>query len=572
MGGLDHAWRRCGSYDRPLPREDAMAARLPLRYLAREHGFAIAGGVLVLVGMLVVFAALQFRADSSWVEHTHRVIREIDAIKGAQDRSGIRIRNYLLAGDRLELAEWSMLEAENAQRIVRLADLVADNASQRQRVDLLRHTQVRRRAAIDRALADPSRQDAGVVSTLGGLRKTSDGLFEAMIGAEERLLAQRAQRSERTLMLLLAAAVLALPLSLLMLRYGNRLLANENRVRARAEAELGASVEKLQRLSVELEALTAFAGLLQGATSMDELFVVTSRIFPQLLPGCAGQVFLIKSSRDHADVAATWGSPLLASDSHPAPGSCWAVRRQRPHLVADVATGLPCGHVLVAPGEHGATACLPLGGQGEAYGWLTLTAPQALDEDQVKLAGNACEQLSLALGNARLRDALRHQSIRDPLTGLYNRRYLEEGMARELARCMRRKLPLALMMLDLDNFKAFNDTHGHAGGDAVLAMFGKVLEAACRAEDIPCRFGGEEFSLVLPEATAEVAMAHAERIRSALATQVVRHMGHELGQVTVSIGIAAAPVGGRTVAELIHAADAALYRAKKNGRDRAELA
>lgn len=546
--------------------------RLPLRNLVVKHGFGIAGGVLVLVGALVVFAALQFGSDNRWVEHTHRVIRELDLIKGVQDRSGIRIRNYLLAGDRVELTEWMMLEAENTQRTERLAEQVADNPPQHLRVQSLRRAQLRRRAAIDRALADPTRQDAGVVSTLGQMRAITDGIFAEMIGEEERLLAARGKRSDRMLDLLLAAALLALPLSLLVLRHGNALLANENRVRARAEAELGASVGKLQRISTELEALTAFAGLLQGATSMDELFVITARIFPKLLPGIAGEVFLIKASRDHAEIVAAWGTPVLASAALPAPGSCWAVRRQRPHIVADAATGLLCGHVLSGPDARGATACMPLGGQGESYGWLTLCATRALDEDQVKLAANACEQLSLALGNARLRDTLRHQSIRDPLTGLYNRRYLEEGMSRELARCARRKLPLALIMLDLDHFKSFNDTHGHDGGDAVLAMFGKVLEHACRREDIPCRFGGEEFSLVLPEATEEVALAHAEQIRSALAAQVVRHLGRELGSVTVSIGIATAPANGRTVAELVHAADAALYRAKKNGRNRAELA
>lgn len=549
-----------------------MEGRTPLRNLIRTHGFAIAGGVLVLVGALVVFAALQFKDDNRWVEHTHRVIREIDAIGSVQDRSSIRVRNFLISSDPVELNEWVVLEAENTRRTIALAALVIDNPAQELRAESLRRALEHRRVAISQALEDPARQDAKLLSAFRRLRESSDRVIADMIGAEERLLAVRAQRSERTLDLLLVAALLAVPLSLLMFGYGNALLAEENRVRARTEGELLATVVKLKRLSTELEALTAFAGLLQGARSMEELFSVTAKTLPQMLPGVGGQLFLIKASRDYAELAATWGTQVLENDPHPKPDSCWAVRRQRPHLVADATTGLLCNHVLTGPDTRGASACLSLGGQGESYGWLAFSALHALDEDQIKLASNVSEQLSLALGNLRLRDALRHQSIRDPLTDLYNRRYLEEGTVRELARCSRRKLPLAMMMLDLDRFKEFNDTHGHAGGDAVLAIFGKVLASVCRIEDIPCRFGGEEFALVLPEATAEVALVRAGQIRGALASQVIMHMGHQLEPVTVSIGIAAAPDNGRTVDELVQAADSALYRAKKAGRDRAELA
>src|SRR5690606_31677351 len=143
-----------------------------------------------------------------------------------------------------------------------------------------------------------------------------------------------------------------------------------------------------------------------------------------------------------------------------------------------------------------------------------------------------------------LRERLRLQSIRDPLTGLFSRRYLEESAARELARCERRDCPLSLLMLDIDHFKAFNDLHGHAGGDALLARFGKLLAEHSRGEDIACRYGGEEFTLILPEAPAEAALQRAEAIRAAVGGMRVRHMDRELPKVTVSIGVATFPADG----------------------------
>jgi diguanylate cyclase (GGDEF)-like protein len=188
------------------------------------------------------------------------------------------------------------------------------------------------------------------------------------------------------------------------------------------------------------------------------------------------------------------------------------------------------------------------------------------------LAQQAVEQFSLALANLRLKDVLRQQSIRDPLTGLFNRRYLEESLAREVARCQRRSLPLAVMMLDLDHFKAFNDRHGHGGGDALLAAFARVVQANCRAEDIPCRFGGEEFTLILPEADDALAAQRAGALLRDTANLVVDFQGEHLTRVTASIGIAAMPRHGSNASALIGAADAALYQAKAGGRNRAVVA
>jgi diguanylate cyclase (GGDEF)-like protein/PAS domain S-box-containing protein len=169
-------------------------------------------------------------------------------------------------------------------------------------------------------------------------------------------------------------------------------------------------------------------------------------------------------------------------------------------------------------------------------------------------------------------EALRDQSIRDPLTGLYNRRYMEEMLERETLRAVRADQGLGVLMLDLDHFKSFNDTYGHDAGDTILREAAAFLLKSVRAEDIVCRFGGEEFIVILPVADLKVTEARADRIRSKLRELPVLHQGQSLGMVTVSIGVAELPQHGTSRKELIEAADAALYRAKREGRDRVVVA
>jgi diguanylate cyclase (GGDEF)-like protein len=176
------------------------------------------------------------------------------------------------------------------------------------------------------------------------------------------------------------------------------------------------------------------------------------------------------------------------------------------------------------------------------------------------------------VANIRLRDALRAQSTKDPLTGLYNRRCLEEMLGREIRRAVRSEQHLGILMLDLDHFKKFNDTYGHEAGDAVLRETASFLIRSIRAEDFVCRYGGEEFVVVLPTADLRAAQARAERIRVKLRDLVVMHQSRSLGLITASFGVAALPDHGTREKDLLQAADAALYRARREGRDRVVLA
>jgi diguanylate cyclase (GGDEF)-like protein len=172
----------------------------------------------------------------------------------------------------------------------------------------------------------------------------------------------------------------------------------------------------------------------------------------------------------------------------------------------------------------------------------------------------------------KLQEALRQQSTRDGLTGLFNRRYLEESLEREIHSAARADQPVGVIMFDLDHFKRFNDDFGHEAGDCVLRELAAFLAKTVRAGDIPCRFGGEEFVLILPGATLEGAQTRAERLRTEVKKLSVVYQGKSLGTITISVGVSGAPFHGSSVKELIAAADGALYTAKKNGRDRVVLA
>ena len=178
------------------------------------------------------------------------------------------------------------------------------------------------------------------------------------------------------------------------------------------------------------------------------------------------------------------------------------------------------------------------------------------------------DHISLALANIRLRETLRHQVVHDVLTGLFNRRYLEETLEREIHRVRRKGASLGIIMLDLDRFKHFNDTFGHDAGDNLLRSLGKTLASCVRREDVACRYGGEEFILILPEASLEIVRQRAEEIRREFPKVPVLHRGQVMESVTVSLGVAMFPTHGATGQDVLRAADDAMYRAKAQGRNR----
>ena len=196
----------------------------------------------------------------------------------------------------------------------------------------------------------------------------------------------------------------------------------------------------------------------------------------------------------------------------------------------------------------------------------------SLTESKQQIAIAMADSIGLALANLKLRIFLREQSIRDPLTGLFNRRYLEETLEREFHRALRLQRPVGVIMLDLDHFKRFNDTYGHEAGDILLRKLGSFLKQHLRGGDITCRYGGEEFALVLPEVSLENVRLRAEELREGIKHLNVEYNDKVLATLSMSLGIAMFPEHGATSQSVLNAADGALYEAKRKSRDRIVVA
>jgi len=345
----------------------------------------------------------------------------------------------------------------------------------------------------------------------------------------------------------------------------------------RANEELKRHADELEQHGREMALLAQMGELLESCESLDEAYTVIARIAEPLFAGDAGAVYALASSGSVVEAVAAWGSPPPTRSVFSAT-DCWALRRGRLHVVHDRDSELRCPHVEepIAAG----LLCEPLVAQTETLGLLhvqvrrraTGKARAALFADRERLVETLGRQLALALGNIRLRATLREQSARDPLTGLFNRRYMEESLDRELRRATREGYGLGLLLADLDNFKQLNDAFGHAAGDAVLRRIGRFLGAAVRGEDIACRFGGEEFVVILPKASLDDTYRRAEALREGIKTKPLDESTGLYPTATMSVGVAAYPEHGASAAQLILAADSAMYLAKGQGRDRVVVA
>jgi diguanylate cyclase (GGDEF)-like protein/PAS domain S-box-containing protein len=337
--------------------------------------------------------------------------------------------------------------------------------------------------------------------------------------------------------------------------------------RRRLDEQNEKMVQELIERSRRATMLAKMGELLQSCVSNDEVFAAALGFGPKIFPTSRGAVALLNPERNLAEVVGSWQDCLLASNEFES-NSCWALRTGHPHLVVAGDTTAPCGHAASVKNTY---LCIPILAQGEALGILHFQSTDEipiLADAELSLKTTFAGQVGLSVANIRLREALRTQSIKDPLTGLYNRRYLTEMLDREIRRAVRSEQRLGVLMIDLDHFKKFNDTYGHDAGDSVLRETALFLTKSIRIEDMVCRYGGEEFVIILPTADLNASHGRAERIRSKIRELTVLHQGQSLGMITISVGVSALPMHGTDPKRLLEAADAALYRAKREGRDR----
>lgn len=344
--------------------------------------------------------------------------------------------------------------------------------------------------------------------------------------------------------------------------------------------KLSATCRELERQTGEMQLLSEMTDLLQSCLTVEEASRIVVRFGQLGFPTCSGGIYLFGRTRNQLEPSGLWGEPK-SEDAGFAPNDCWAHRRGLPHVMDGLNHGPRCSHIDSR--FTGWALCVPMAALGETVGILYLCGERSAADQSVgrrnhdslrdaKLAGRFAATAATAIANLNLRETLREQSIRDPLTGLFNRRYLEELLTIEMGRAVRKHRPLGIIMIDADHFKRVNDTHGHEAGDKILRALGDFFTRNVRKEDLACRYGGEEFVLVLPEANQDAVLGRANRLRDEVRNLIVLHEGLRLESVTISAGVSAYPNHGKTGEVLIQAADAALYQAKAQGRDRVELA
>jgi len=427
--------------------------------------------------------------------------------------------------------------------------------------------------------------------------------YEQEIGRARAKVEANQRNFVSALAILAAAAVIALCVGIVLVRRGlltpllsikdwmlrlaqGNLETQDNEYRG--AAEIGEMVQAIRvfhgsladrrQLGRESRLLSELNEWLQSCNSLGELYDMVAQFMSKLLPHCTGTLYIYANSRDVLESAKAWNGGKLKPAMHPE--DCWGLRRGRIYTYGENEIDFPCPHIGIdEPHEY---CCIPILAHGETIGLLHLEfscddqqqgeQPHKASITEQRRLGLVCaEQISLAIANVKLRDQLRDQAIRDVLTGLFNRRFMLETCRREFARAARTRQPVSLLSIDIDHFKKYNDNHGHDAGDTVLRAVGGCLQTVFRNEDVPCRFGGEEFVVVLPGATVEAASRRAEELRLKVEALVVRYLEENLPRITISIGVAAFPDAGDNPESVLKAADQALYRAKENGRNRVEL-
>lgn len=334
--------------------------------------------------------------------------------------------------------------------------------------------------------------------------------------------------------------------------------------------KLANGMKELQKKNEQITLLVEMSDIMLACGSQEELSYVMAKYSQRLLQFSSDYLFIMHPSKNYLEKAASWGNPQ-PHDLTFTPEQCWAIRLGRIHYAGSSRIELMCSHTMFAEQPELSLLCVPLMAQNDIYGLLYLEVGLEFDENQQLLITAFAELTALALANVRLRENLRYQSIRDPLTGLYNRRYLEDFLFKQLHQAERTKASFAILMLDLDHFKKINDTFGHDAGDLVLKELGQILNSDIRLGDIAARYGGEEFVLLLYDIDAQAAKMKAENLRSAISNLQVKYGAQPVGQITASIGISVYPDDAKSPAEVIEAADKALYQAKNKGRNKVIL-
>lgn len=558
-------------------------------WLSNNNGKNVLSGALdarkllpfAFVLMLAFLVAMAFDSSSrtkellssqEFVERTNSVLHEMDGVEdGLQDAREAAL-HYVLTPEKEDLVTFDDAVAQTWARLSQIERMTKDDPGYPERIKVLRgYIKEELRQLSDNMRTthtllifhtpDADRNRDRVRDTI---QKFKDDQ-EAVLSQRNDAARSRAREVERSVTVRIGGfSALMAVLFLLVIRESKKLrIAEQNALNAQTRLE-----GSLMQLQVETESgklLNELQANLQICVNPPEAYEVLGGYVQRFMPNSAGAVFAIDSSRNLMGVMTSWGDSLSPTQHILSPEDCCAMRGGRLHLRVEASHGLSCRHF--AGSIPDAYLCLPLAALGETLGILhiSVASSEVLTPARLALIQQSGEYAALRLANLRLREKLHDQSIRDPLTGLYNRRFLEATLEQELHRSSRHHTGLGVIMADIDKFKLFNDSFGHTAGDIVLKEVGALFRRSVRTEDIVCRYGGEEFLIVLPDTSLESVMERAEVMRDAIAKLELQHAGHALGKITASFGISFSQDGVLTPDILLRYADEALYEAKRRG-------
>jgi diguanylate cyclase (GGDEF)-like protein len=533
-------------------------------------GLVLAVICLASIVALVVYAdAHNATASNNPVSRTQDALLDLAGVSQQLDRVDLNARLYRVTGDEDHLRTALGATVTMNMLLVRLKAEMADEAAEESRIVDLTGSAATLTTALSRLAPSSGSVRDQVVNCRRDLNVLQD--------EQRQLLVTEQSDAQRNALYGLArrTSVIGVGSVLILILFG--FLIRDLVRRGRFEDQISETNERLRLTVQHLEEQAWASKLLISARDEVALCLevklaeeTTLRYLGQLLPGTAGILCIINNSRQVLESAGTWGGMDAVAFDGWTPDSCCAVRSGRIRWRRPERSEVHCTHFAgKAPERY---VCLPLTAHGETLGIVSVELPTveaaALTETRENTLISLGETAAMAISGLNLRQKLESQSIRDGMTGLFNRSFMEIALEREMNRAGRQGKQIAVMMLDIDHFKQFNDTFGHEAGDVVLREVAETMRLGVRSEDIVCRYGGEEFVVILPEITTRAAMERAELLRRMVSDLALRYRGQPLRQVTISIGVAMFPEHSELPEELLRTADHALYAAKHKGRNR----
>ena len=532
------------------------------------------GAVLFICAAAIIFYknTQQLLASRGLEEHSQQVSRLLEISAQHMERMDYLSRLYLTTRNKDDLNTVQATAAQLDTTLAQLENFIWDS-NQRNRAHSAHDCSLELTRQVNGLMQQDT--EAGRMSLTRKALECRD-IVSRMQVEEAALLKQRMEIARRGTYRNLVAGIVFLLVSLTVVLTLFGFLMRDAGQRMRTEEELfetnlrmNSTVQTLQEKLDENKLRAAMRGELQISATPAEAHQIVVRYMAQVVPAAKIALLTVNRSQQILEIAATSDDQTDITDGVPL-NACCAMRSARARHRQPGVSEIDCMHFRDAPPQN--YICLPLAAQGESLGVLYLGCPDTdtcsrLDSHMDFLEG-LVELSSMWIAGLNLRARLEEESIRDGLTNLFNRRFMEISLDRELRLAARRKGELSLLILDIDHFKRFNDTFGHEAGDQILREVTEVLRESVRTEDIVCRYGGEEFLVILPGMGAEASFQRAEEIRRRVSQMRLNFHGGALKEVTISIGVSTYPQGGQTVEELVRSADRAMYSAKESGRNR----